>query len=109
MNLLDKKQYQAILINSIGNNYRFKFLVDNNTFKNYAGDPVSKVVKLKATVDVLETFLSVVKQDGGEFATEAKDGLTELLRAYQSELEKSRDRKEYHKKYYKERKEQKED
>lgn len=108
MKLLDKKQYQAILISSVGDSERFKFLVDNNTFKNYAGDPVGKVVKLKATVDVLETFLSVVNQDGGEFATEAKEGLTELLRAYQSELEKARDRKEYHKKYYKERKGQKE-
>lgn len=107
MNLLDKKQYQAILINSIGNNHRFKFLVDNNTFKNYAGDQVSRVVKLKATVDVLETFLSVVRQDGVEFATQGKEELTELLRAYQSELAMARDRKEYHKKYYKYRKGQK--
>ena len=103
MNLLDKKQYQAILINSIGNSERFKFLVENNTFKNYAGDPVGEVIKLKATVDVLETFLSVVKQEDGEFATESKEELTELLRAYQSELEKARDRKRYYKKYYKER------
>ena len=108
MNLLDKKQYQTILINSIGNSTRFKTLVENNTFKNYAGDPVSNVVKLKATIDVLETFLSVVKQDSGEFATQGKEGVTELLRAYQSDLEKARDRKEYHKKYYKERKGQKE-
>jgi hypothetical protein len=107
MNLLDKKQYQAILINSIGNAERFKFLVENNTFKNYAGDPVGKVVKLKATVDVLETFLSVVKHGNGEFATEVKEELTELLRAYQSDLEKARDKKEYHKNYYKEHKGQK--
>ena len=104
MKLLDKKQYQAILINSIGNSDRFKFLVKNNTFKNYAGDPVGKVVKLKATVDVLETFLSVVKHDNGEFATEVKEELTELLRAYKSDLEKARDKKEYHKRYYKEHK-----
>lgn len=101
MKLLDKKQYQAILINSIGNSDRFKFLVENNTFKNYAGGPVGKVVKLKATVDVLETFLSVVKHDNGEFATEVKEELTELMRAYQSDLEKARDKKEYHKNYYK--------
>lgn len=107
MKLLDKKQYQAILINSIGNSERFKFLVDNNTFKNYAGDPVGKVVKLKATVDVLETFLSVVDHDNGEFATEVKKELTELMRAYQSDLEKARDKKEYHKNYYKEHKGQK--
>jgi len=107
MKLLDKKQYQAILINSIGNSERFKFLVDNNTFKNYAGDPVGKVVKLKATVDVLETFLSVVDHDNGEFATEVKKELTELMRAYQSYLEKARDKKEYHKNYYKEHKGQK--
>lgn len=104
MNLLDKKQYQAILISSIGNSDRFKFLVENNTFKNYAGEPVGKVVKLKATVDVLETFLSVVRHDNGEFATEVKEELTELLRAYQSDLEKARDKKEYHKRYYKEHK-----
>ena len=54
MHLLDKKQYQAILINSISDKERFKRLVENNTFKNYAGDPVGKVVKLRAT---LETFL----------------------------------------------------
>lgn len=107
MKLLDKKQYQAILINSIGNSERFKFLVENNTFKNYAGEPVGKVVKLKATVDVIETFLSVVKHDNGEFATEVKEELTELLRAYQSELEKLRDRKVYHKNYYKKHKGQK--
>lgn len=107
MNLLDKKQYQAILINSVGDSERFKFLVENNTFKNYAGDPVWKVVKLKATVDVLETFLSVVKHDNGEFSTEVEEELTELLRAYKSDLEKARDKKEYHKRYYKEHKGQK--
>lgn len=105
MHLLDKKQYQAILINSIGDKDRFKFLVEKNTFKNYAGDPVGKVVKLRATLDVLETFLSVVKQGEVDFTTEAKEGLTELLRAYQSELEKVRDRKEYYRNYYKEHKE----
>lgn len=104
MHILDKKQYQAILINSIGDNDRFKMLVEKNTFKNYAGDPVGKVVKLRATLDVLETFLSVVKQEGGEFTTEDKRGLRELLRAYQSELEKVRDRKEYYRNYYKEHK-----
>lgn len=104
MKLLDKKQYQAILINSIGDSNRFKFLVEKNTFKNYAGEPVGKVVKLKATVDVLETFLSVVKQDDGEFATEVKEELTELLRAYKNDLEKARDKKEYYKRYYKEHK-----
>lgn len=104
MKLLNKKQYQAILINSVGDSERFKFLVENNTFKNYAGDPVGKVVKLKATVDVLETFLSVVKHDNGEFATEVKEELTELLRAYKNDLEKARDKKEYHKNYYKEHK-----
>ena len=36
---------------------------------------------------------------------EEKEGLTELLRAYQSELEKVRDRKEYYRNYYKEHKE----
>ena len=104
MHLLDKKQYQAILINSIGDNDRFKMMVEKNTFKNYAGDPVGKVVKLRATLDVLETFLSVVKQEGGEFTAEEKKGLRELLRAYQSELEKVRDRKEYYRNYYKEHK-----
>ena len=104
MHILDKKQYQAILINSIGDNDRFKMMVENNTFKNYAGEPVGKAVKLRATLDVLETFLSVVKQDHGDFTTEAKDELTELLRAYQSELEKVRDRKEYYRNYYKEHK-----
>lgn len=107
MHLLDKKQYQAILINAIGDNDRFKFLVEKNTFKNYAGEPVGKVVKLRATIDVLETFLSVIKQDEGEFTTEVKEELTELLTDYQSELEKVRDRKEYYKNYYKERKERK--
>lgn len=105
MNLLDKKQYQAILINSIGDKDRFKFLVEKNTFKNYAGEPVGKAVKLRATLDVIETFLSVVKQEDVEFTTEEKEGLTELLRGYQSELEKARDRKEYYRNYYKEHKE----
>ena len=104
MNLLDKKQYQAILINSIGDKDRFKFLVEKNTFKNYTGKPVGKAVKLRATLDVLETFLSVVKQGEVEFTAEAKEGLTELLRGYQSELEKVRDRKEYFRNYYKEHK-----
>lgn len=104
MHILDKKQYQAILINSIGDNARFKMMVEKNTFKNYAGDPVGKVVKLRATLDVLETFLSVVKQEGEEFTAEDKKGLRELLRAYQSELEKVRDRKEYYRNYYKEHK-----
>ena len=104
MHLLDKKQYQAILINSISDKDRFKRLVENNTFKNYAGKPVGKVVKLRATLDVLETFLSVVKQEGEEFTAEEKKGLRELLRAYQSELEKVRDRKEYYRNYYKEHK-----
>ena len=104
MHILDKKQYQAILINSIGDNDRFKMMVERNTFKNYAGDPVGKVVKLRATLDVLETFLSVVKQDGEEFTAEDKNELTELLRGYQSELEKVRDRKEYYRNYYKEHK-----
>ena len=105
MHLLDKKQYQAILINSIGDKDRFKSLVEKNTFKNYTGKPVGKAVKLRATLDVLETFLSVVKQGEVEFTTEEKNGLTELLRAYQSELEKVRDRKEYFRNYYKEHKE----
>ena len=105
MHLLDKKQYQAILINSIGDKDRFKSLVEKNTFKNYAGDPVGKAVKLRATLDVLETFLSVVKQGDVDFTTEEKKGLTELLRGYQSELEKVRDRKEYYRNYYKEHKE----
>lgn len=104
MKLLDKKQYQTILISSVGDSERFKFLVENNTFKNYAGEPVGKVVKLKATVDVLETFLSLIKYDSGGFATEVKEELTELLRAYQNDLEKARDKKEYYKRYYKEHK-----
>ena len=104
MRLLDKKQYQAILINSIGDRDKFKRLVENNTFKNYAGKPVGKAVKLRATIDVLETFLSVVKQGHGDFTAEAKRGLTELLRGYQNELEKVRDRKDYHKNYYREHK-----
>ena len=104
MHLLDNKQYQAILINSIGDNDRFKLMVERNTFKNYAGDPVGKVVKLRATLDVLETFLSVVKQDGEAFTVEEKKGLRELLTRYQSELEKVRDRKEYYRNYYKEHK-----
>ena len=104
MHILDKKQYQAILINSIGDNDRFKSMVENNTFKNYAGDPVGKVVKLRATLDVLETFLSVVKQECEEFTAEEKKGLRELLTRYQSELEKTRDRKEYYRNYYKEHK-----
>ena len=104
MHILDKKQYQAILINSIGDNDRFKLMVERNTFKNYAGDPVGKVVKLRATLDVLETFLSVVKQGHGEFTAETKRGLTELLTRYQSELEKVRERKDYHRNYYKEHK-----
>ena len=105
MHLLDKKQYQAILINSIGDKDRFKTLVEKNTFKNYAGKPVGKAVKLRATLDVLETFLSVVKQGEVEFTAEEKEGLRELLRGYQSELEKVRDRKEYYRNYYKEHKE----
>lgn len=104
MHLLDKKQYQAILINSIGDNDRFKMMVEKNTFKNYAGEPVGKVVKLRATLDVLETFLSVVKQEHEDFTAEEKKGLRELLRAYRSELEKVRDRKEYYRNYYKEHK-----
>lgn len=107
MNLLDKKQYQAILISFVGDSERFKQAVENNTFKNYAGDPVGKVVKLKATVDVLETFLSLIKHNNGGFAVEVKEELTELLRAYQGDLEKARDKKEYHKNYYKKHKEQK--
>ncbi len=104
MRLLDKKQYQAILINSISDNDRFKRLVEKNTFKSYAGEPVGKVVKLRATLDVLETFLSVVKQEGEEFTAEEKKGLRELLTHYQSELEKARDRNEYYRNYYKEHK-----
>lgn len=102
MNILDKKQYQTILISVIGNKNLFKQLVEENTFKNYAGEPVGKVVKLRATLDVLETFLSFIKQGYGEFTTETKEELTELLRYYQGELEKARDRKAYHKQYYKE-------
>ena len=105
MKLLDKKQYQVILVNSIGDKDKFKSLVEKNTFKSYTGKPVGKAVKLRATLDVLETFLSVVKQGEVEFTTEAKEGLTELLRGYQSELEKVRDRKEYFRNYYKEHKE----
>lgn len=105
MNVLDKKQYQAILINSIGDKNRFKFLVEKNTFKNYAGEPVGKTVKLRATLDVLETFLSVVNNEDVGFTIEEKNGLTELLRAYQSELEKARDRKAYYRNYYKKHKE----
>ena len=105
MHLLDKKQYQAILINSIGDKDRFKSLVEKNTFKSYTGKPVGKAVKLRATLDVIETFLSVVKQGEVDFTEEEKKGLTELLRAYQSELEKVRDRKEYYRNYYKEHKE----
>ena len=105
MRLLDKKQYQAILINSIDDKDRFKRLVENNTFKNHAGKPVGKVVKLRATLDVLETFLSVVKQEHGEFTAEEKKELRELLTHYKSELEKVRDRKEYYRNYYKEHKE----
>lgn len=101
MNLLDKKQYQAILINAIGDKGRFEFLVNHNTFKNYIGEPVGHVVKLKATIDVLETFLSVVNDDSGESDTEVKEGLTELLRWYQKELKRTRSRKEYQKNYYK--------
>ena len=104
MHILDKKQYQAILINSIGDKDRFKLLVENNTFKNYAGKPVGKAVKLRATIDVLETFLSVVRQGRGDFTAETKRGLTELLTRYQSELEKVRERKDYHRNYYKEHK-----
>ena len=104
MHILDKKQYQAILINSIGDNDRFKSMVENNTFKNYAGKPVGKAVKLRATVDVLETFLSVVEQEGEEFTAEEKGWLRWLLTQYQSELEKTRDRKEYYRNYYKEHK-----
>nr|DAZ36644.1 MAG TPA: hypothetical protein [Caudoviricetes sp.] len=102
MNLLDKKQYQTILISVIGNKNLFKQLVEENTFKNYAGEPVGQVVKLKATLDVLETFLSFIKQGYGGFTTEDKEELTELLRYYQGELAKARDRKAYHKQYYKE-------
>ena len=105
MNLLDKKQYQVILINSIGDKDKFKSLVEKNTFKNYTGKPVGKAVKLRATLDVLETFLSVVKQGDVDFTTEAKEGLRELLMGYQSELEKVRDRKAYYRNYYKEHKE----
>ena len=104
MHILDKKQYQAILINSISDKDRFKRLVENNTFKNYAGKPVGKAVKLRATIDVLETLLSVVKQGQWEFTAETKRGLTELLARYQSELEKVRERKDYHRNYYKEHK-----
>ena len=104
MRLLDKKQYQAILINSIGDKDRFKLLVENNTFKNYAGKPVGKAVKLRATIDVLETFLSVVRQGHGEFTAEEKKGLRELLTRYQGELEKVRERKDYHRNYYKQHK-----
>ena len=105
MHLLDKKQYQAILINSIGDKDKFKSLVEKNTFKNHTGKPAGKAVKLRATLDVIETFLSVVKQGEVEFTTEEKNGLIELLRAYQSELEKVRDRKEYFRNYYREHKE----
>lgn len=104
MILLEKKQYQAILINAIGNNDRFKLLVELSTFKNYVGEPVGLVVKLKATVDVLETFLSVLNHEGEEVVDEIEEEVTELLTYYKSELEKARNRKEYHKKYYKEHK-----
>ena len=83
MNLLDKKQYQAILINSIGDKARFKFLVEKNTFKSYTGKPVGKAVKLRATLDVLETFLSVVKQGEVEFTEEAKSICEKVLNTYQ--------------------------
>lgn len=104
MILLEKKQYQAILINAIGNNERFKFLVEGNTFKNYVSEPVGLVVKLKATVDVLETFLSVINHEGEGVVGEVEEEVTELLTYYKSELEKARNRKEYYKKYYKEHK-----
>ena len=104
MHILDKKQYQAILINSIGDNDRFKLMVERNTFKNYAGDPVGKVVKLRATLDVLETFLSVVKQEGEQITAEEKKELRELLTHYKNKKKKVRDRKEYYRNYYKEHK-----
>lgn len=104
MNLLDKKQYQAVLINAIGDKGRFEFLVNHNTFKNYVGEPVGNVVKLKATIDVLETFLSVIERDDEEVIEEVQEELTELLTHYRSELEKARNRKEYYKSYYKEHK-----
>lgn len=88
MNLLDKKQYQAVLINAIGDKGRFEFLVNHNTFKNYVGEPVGNVVKLKATIDVLETFLSVIERDDEEVIEEVQEELTELLTHYRSELEK---------------------
>ena len=109
MIVVDKKQFQQILIMALGDENRTKFVIDNYTFKNYIGEPVTQTIKLRCVQNVLETFLSVVKQDSGEFATQDKEKLTELLRAYQSELAMARDRKEYHKKYYKERKGQKED
>lgn len=104
MNLLDKKQYQAVLINAIGDKGRFEFLVNHNTFKNYIGEPVGYVVKLKATIDVLETFLSVIDREDEEVVEEVQEELTELLTHYRSELEKARNRKEYYKSYYKEHK-----
>ena len=104
MHILNKKQYQAILINSIGDNDRFKMMVERHTFKNYAGNPVGKVVKLRANLDDLETFLRIVKQEGEEITTKKKKGLRELLMHYKSELEKVRDRKEYYRNYYKEHK-----
>lgn len=104
MNLLDKKQYRAVLINAIGDKGRFEFLVNHNTFKNYIGEPVGHVVKLKATIDVLETFLSVIEREDEEVVEEVQEELTELLTHYQSELEKARNRKEYYKSYYKEHK-----
>ena len=109
MIVVDKKQFQHILIMALGDENRTKFVIDKYTFKNYIGEPVTQTIKLRCVQNVLETFLSVVKQDSGEFATQDKEKLTELLRAYQSELAMARDRKEYHKKYYKERKGQKED
>ena len=107
MNLLDKKQYQTIYISVIGNSNLFKQLVEENTFKNYDGYPVGNVVKLKATIDVIETFLSFIKQGYGDFTMETKEELTWLLIGYQSEIEEARDRKRYHKNYYKKHKGQK--
>lgn len=101
MNLLEKKEYETILISAIGNKNLFKQMVDENTFKNYADEPVGNVVKLKATLDVLETFLSVVNQGCVECAEETKEELKELITSYQSELAKARDRKRYQKQYYK--------
>lgn len=100
MIVVEKKQFQQILITALGDEKRTKFVIDKYTFKNYIGEPVTQTIKLKCIQNVLETFLSVITLEDEEVDEELKESVESLLEAVNDDLKILTDRKYYQKKYY---------